>query len=598
MKKALLLAAVLLFPISLHAQYWADYVLEKGFNPRDYFLRSHRVLSLNLKNQDSGLLGILPDPLSEMSFQPAALSSITGTRLYIDLKGSSSKEAEFKNRVYPTYFYDNARFAPSYWAQPVERKLEPLVSAIYIGDLAAKYLPGWKFAISYELIHHEGTFYEYVPYWYWGGYDAFGARAEDSNRFPEIDPAIKQDGLDQKSETAHMVDGHLSMRLASFLSVGAKVSRVQTDMDGDYLRLNNYDYQGDYNYRSRYLNLKNSGASLRQNEASAGALFTLGETRHIGFFAGVIDGDHRQSAVDADSSFYSYGENPQAEYYSRSRYSHLSDSYWRHEGTTRYAGVHGQLPMQNNIAFRFRFEYQKSSIDLSNGSTVSDTSFYFYRFRYYDDNVIYNSIGSSRFTEQRVGNGDENRTVKTAAAGLVVPMYRQSQITVGVFAETMKSDAIIYEDAQVYRSSNQESPTPWRPVERMVGIEDKTLRLDQHQKLTRLALPIAMNFYVGRGWTLNLAAVKSYQKIESDEIIDIWYRTDSTVVITPDSVTPQNPPQRIDRYISVPVRNGESTTDFRFGVTFEPSRRVRFDVGMGTSPTELEDWQFAVALSL
>ncbi|MCI0553748.1 MAG: hypothetical protein L0287_22600, partial [Anaerolineae bacterium] len=72
MKKALLVAAVSLFPISLHAQYWADYVLEKGFNPRDYFLRSHRVLSLNLKNQDAGLLGILPDPLSEMSFQPAA----------------------------------------------------------------------------------------------------------------------------------------------------------------------------------------------------------------------------------------------------------------------------------------------------------------------------------------------------------------------------------------------------------------------------------------------------------------------------------------------------------------------------------------------
>ncbi len=132
----------------------------------------------------------------------------------------------------------------------------------------------------------------------------------------------------------------------------------------------------------------------------------------------------------------------------------------------------------------------------------------------------------------------------------------------------------------------------------MVGVEDKTLRLDQDQKLTRLALPIAMNFYVGRGWTLNLAAVKSYQKIESDEIVDIWYRTDSTVVIRPDGVTPQNPPERIDRYISVPVRNSESTTDFRFGVTFEPSRRVRFDVGMGTSPTELEEWQFAVALNL
>jgi hypothetical protein len=254
--------------------------------------------------------------------------------------------------------------------------------------------------------------------------------------------------------------------------------------------------------------------------------------------------------------------------------------------------------MQNDIAFRFRYEYQESDIDLSNSSAVADTNYSFYRFRYYDNNQIYNSIWSSRFVEHRAGIGQEKREVRSAAAGLVVPMYRQSQIVVGVFAETVKSDALIYEDAQVYRSSNQEEPTPWSPEERRVGIEDKTLRLDQDQKLTRMSLPIAMSFYAGRGWTLNLAVVKSYQKIETDEIIDIWYRTDSTVVITPNGITPLNPPQRIDRYISVPVRRSESTTDFRFGVTFEPSRRVRFEVGMGTKPTELEDWQFAVALSL
>ena len=67
MKRLIFLAVFVLSPLALHAQYWSDYLLEKGFDSRDYFLRPHRIISVNLKNIDEGLLGILPDPLSELS---------------------------------------------------------------------------------------------------------------------------------------------------------------------------------------------------------------------------------------------------------------------------------------------------------------------------------------------------------------------------------------------------------------------------------------------------------------------------------------------------------------------------------------------------
>jgi hypothetical protein len=598
MKRLLFLAALALSPFSLHAQYWSDYLLEKGFDSRDYFLRPHRIVSVNLKNLDAGLLGVLPDPLSEISFQPAMLSSISGTRLYTDLKGSAEKPKAFKYRVYPIYFYENALFAPPYWGRPAERKLEPLVSAIYLGDVAAKYLPGFKYAVSYELIHHQGTFYEYVPFLYFGGYDAFGNRTAESKDFPELEPNIKRDGLDEKTETAHLLDGYLSLKLANFLAVGAKVSRVQTDVSGDYVRLNNYDEQFSYNYRSSYLNAKNTSASLRQNDLSGGVLLKISDTRQIGFFAGRIEGSHEQSAMDQDSSFYSWGTESSAEYFSRSRYSHQSESHWLHDGTTEYAGVHGELPMQNDIAFRFHAEYQESKIDLSNGGAVIDTSYNRYRFRYYEDNKIYDAIYSSRFTDNRSGDGDENVTRKSAAAGIIVPMYKNSQITVGVFAEKAESEVLMYEDARVRRASHQETATPWNPVQSIIGIEDKTLRLTKTNTTTRLALPIAMTFYLGHGWTAHFGAIKQFAKIESDEVIDIWYRVDSTVVVRPEGITATNPPQRIDRYYAIPVRRSESTTDFRFGISFEPVQRVRIDVGMGATPTELDTWQFAVLLNL
>jgi hypothetical protein len=572
--------------------------LEKGFDSRDYFLQPHRILSVNLKNIDEGLLGILPDPLSELSFQPAGLSSISGTRLYIDLKGSSEDPKTFKYRVYPTYLYDNALFAPPYWGQPAERKLEPLISAIYIGDIATKYLPGFKFAVSYELIHHQGTFYEYVPFWYYGGYDAFGVRAEASRDFPELPPNVKQDGLDEKTETAHLFDAYVALPLAKFLAVGGKFSRVQTDVSGDYVRLNNYNDQYNNSYRSSYLNAKNKEAAIRQTEFSGGVLATLSSTRQIGVFAGRIEGDHQQSAFDQDSSFYQYDSGTPNDYFGLWRYSHSSQSQWRHDGATKYAGAHGELPMHNDVAFRFRFEYQKSSVDLTNGDAVADTSYSHYRFRYYQDSTVYNSISSSRFTDDRIGEGDENVTRKSGAIGIVVPMYAKSECTIGVFVESEESQVLMYEDAQVRRASHQHTPAPWNPVESRIGIEDKTLRLDKRTTIQRLSLPIAMDFYLGRGFTAHVGAIKKFVKVESEEVIDIWYRTDSTAVIRPDGVTSKNPPQRIDRYIAVPGRRSESAMNFRAGLSFEPVQRVRIDVGMGATPTELETWQFAVLLSL
>jgi hypothetical protein len=254
--------------------------------------------------------------------------------------------------------------------------------------------------------------------------------------------------------------------------------------------------------------------------------------------------------------------------------------------------------MQNDIAFRFRFEYQKSTVDLANGDAVLDTSYSHYRFRNYPDNVLYNYISSSRFTDGRIGEGDENITRRSGAIGLVVPMYKNSECTIGIFAESEESKTLMYEDAQVRRASHQHTETPWNPIGSQIGIEDKTLRLDKRSTTQRLALPIAMSFYLGRGFTAHVGAIKKYVKVESDEVIDIWYRTDSTVVIQPGGVTAKNPPQRIDRYISVPARRSESATNFRAGLTFQPVWRVRVDVGMGAAPAELETWQFAVLLSL
>ncbi|MDZ7268920.1 MAG: hypothetical protein ONB48_14395 [candidate division KSB1 bacterium] len=596
MKRLLLLAAALLSPLAAPAQYWNDYLLEKGFDERGYFLRPHRLLSLNLKNLDSGLLGVLPDYLGEISFQPARLSSRKGSQLYLDLKGSAEKPKAPKDHIYPLYNHVNSYFLPPFYARPAQRQLEPLLSAIYLGKVAAKYLPELKYALSYELIHHSGTFYEYVPYWYSGAYDAFGMRTEESSRFPEIEPNLKQDGLDEKTETAHMMTVHLSVKPAEFFSAGAKLSRTVMDITGDYVRFNDYSQNFTHAYQARYRNEKNAGAALRQNEVSAGMLFTLPGARQIGFFGGGVTGHHNQTGGDRDSSFYSYGAETDPEYFSRSYYSHRSNSRWRHAGTTHFAGVHGEWPLPNHIVFRFRLEYHEADLDLANSGAMRDTSYH--RYRYYPGNVLYESIYNSKFTDDRLGTGTETRRRKSSSAGLVIPMYKNSEATVAVHFEQDDSRTLMYEDAQVYRASRQLVPAPWSPAQTTIGIEDKTLHLDKHGTTTRVTLPVAMTFGLGSRWSLHLAAIKQYLRVAVDEVVDIWYRTDSLIVIGPEDDTRQNSPERGDRYRAVPVRRSETSLHFRAGVSFQPAGPVRIDVGLGASPADLETWQFAVLFNL
>lgn len=77
-----------------------------------FFLRPHRMLSLRLRNLDAGAWGLLPDLLSEFTFQPALLSTFAGNTFYVDLKGSSNRQMPFKFRVYTLYDSVNSYFIP------------------------------------------------------------------------------------------------------------------------------------------------------------------------------------------------------------------------------------------------------------------------------------------------------------------------------------------------------------------------------------------------------------------------------------------------------------------------------------------------------
>ena len=581
------------------AQYWSDYVLEKGFNSRDYFLMPHRIVSIQIKSIDVGLLGIRPDTLSEIGYQPAMLAAIPGTKLYVDLKGSEEEIILKSSFIYPVYSYDNAYFLPPYMPRFAERKLQPMLSVIYASDVSTSLLPGVKYGLSYELIHHRGTYYEYVPNWYYGAYDAFGAEMAASRDFPELPVEVKKDGSDEKRETSHFFDFFTAVQLTKFMSLGVKVGRTQTDISGEYARFNKYD-ENDYQYRyqSHYLTSKNNSATLKQTEISGGVIVHPSEQRTFGLFGGNITGSHEQNLSEADTSFYSWGQENPDDYYSSSRYSHFNEGHWLHDGETNFLGLHGKLPMQKGVSLKFRLEYVNSQRDLENGDAAADSSYNQYHFQDYETKNWYESIFHSRLVDRRIGDGDEKTVQKSGAFGFVVPVRAKSNLTVGVHYQNMREELLVYEDVQVERLRDQETETPWEKIEKVEKAEDKTLKMDKTTNYTRIALPVAMDLFVGKGLTLRLGAVKQFTDYTSSEVIDIWYREEKTIITTPGGIASEQKPQHIDRYRATPVMMSDSSTDFRLGASYQPSSIVRFDLMTGTDWTDLKYWQFGFVLNL
>jgi hypothetical protein len=181
---------------------------------------------------------------------------------------------------------------------------------------------------------------------------------------------------------------------------------------------------------------------------------------------------------------------------------------------------------------------------------------------------------------------------------LVIPIYKRSELSVALFGEKIEETLLMYENTEVVRFRNQETETPYQTPELVTRVEDKTLKFEKSSKITKIALPVAMDFYLGWGFTARVGAVKQIYEYKTDEVIDIWYRTDSTFTVNPNGTLIEAKPERIDRYRATPAKRSETSTDFNLGLSFQPSRLVRFDVAMGSDWSDLKYWQFAILLHL
>lgn len=69
-------------------------------------------------------------------------------------------------------------------------------------------------------------------------------------------------------------------------------------------------------------------------------------------------------------------------------------------------------------------------------------------------------------------------------------------------------------------------------------------------------------------------------------------------MVWPNGAIAENPHERIDRSMRLPVKRSDTGREFRLEPGYEPISLLRFDMGLGAKPGSPKNWQFAFALKL
>ena len=98
-----LMILIFISPLSLHAQYWGERAMEKGFEQTDFLFVPSTLNPYGLGSFKSTTPGLVNDPLVNLTINPALLhtDSTRNGYLYIDFRNAKTIPEESPNYIMP-----------------------------------------------------------------------------------------------------------------------------------------------------------------------------------------------------------------------------------------------------------------------------------------------------------------------------------------------------------------------------------------------------------------------------------------------------------------------------------------------------------------
>ncbi len=570
--KSLILAAAILLPAGLTAQYNSDRPLEMTFEQSDFFFSPSFLNPLGSENFKSASVLTSEQPLISLQRNPANLSrfdrdTLTSNYFYLDFRNN----LDIVNQSYG--FYPGYRlYSPGYrypgWGYyhtSARAELTPLVSAAWLTRLPVLN-NSITLGATYQLITQAGGYYA-IPH---DIYRNQAGRSLDGMAYAGTEGYEITDrfsGSDDMYHEGHAMNLFLAWEINEALEMGFKIGGFLFDRDGSLGSDNLWNQQA--GYTSYWKTHEQRDQEYGHMDYSLGVNYTTGNNK-FGLFGGLVQGEVIQNMVRDDESMSRYGIRDGTNWSNYNNW-HQSDQNWDHTGNTFYSGFQWERQMREDLSFRLMYNYSLARQDLGLASDIeseSDNEYYYH----YNNGQFSESEGFSIMHDFRTGSGDRDIKSSTLKSAMNWDVDEKQNLSVGaIFGVRRQSTNTIEKvDAfsesfyhQVYFYGND--TTTWTQYNKTV--EDKTINWEFASRLRSIQIPVIYEYDLNERWDflIGLNRVMNFWKIENKTLVLYDYRE-----------RVQNEEVKIEEMtgerITMPrERLSIITTSFLGGVTFSPS---------------------------
>ena len=564
---------LILVPNILFAQYYGERTTEQSFEESQIYFNSNFLNPFGIYNFKDVAAGLIDDYFLNLRVNPANLPVIGNDKdiyLYMDFRGDRTEAPIVKTYIMPDYYYGspvynpyvNPRFLADARTEP-----EPIVSFGVITYPLTGITRDFFIGGTYQLIYKEEKFYT-PPYWIYNPlyyYDALGNRAEGLSSVPVED---RYSGKDEMVTKAHLFSMFTGYKFTDKLSVGLNISGVTHSREGGYM--NNYNDEYSSTNNSEWQN--NQSRDRVQNydhfDFTGGIKYDFTPGFSIGLKAGILDGNADQSYNSGDSYFYKYNTPEVSTEWSYSISNSSTDQNWRQDGTTKYIGFNFLKTTKDNVELRGYYNYTKTNIDVSNSTTILDTSYYTSRWTYNTSWGRY--LGTSSAHDIRSGSGTREKSGHEAMFNLRWSATENSSVIIGLYVNSRNTTIHTSEPVNALRISDYHytNSDPQYNYDYYYSLyEKKTLVWDYKSSELTVQIPVILQFRFGEvwGWMIGVNRILNSWEI-TDQTTAYFERRDKNENGTIETETNFG-----ERYTQPPERITENFTKFFTSIDFKLS---------------------------
>lgn len=577
MKKFITL--ILLFSSLSLAQYNNERSTEQSFENSNMFFNSTFVNTFGINSFKDVFPGLLKDPFMDAFLNPANIPDLgdNDMMVYLDFTGDREEANIINNYPYPHYYLSDMSYAPTLdprWLNSSRNEPSPLATLGLITYPLGKEYKNLVVGATYQLIYKEDRFYS-VPYWiynYSPYYDSFSntrVGGAESSSMPVID---RYSGEDHMTTDGHLLTTFASYAATENLSFGFGFSGVWHSRNGSYLDQSQDEY-GEFN-RSEWANMQAQERDQKYShiDLSLGAKYVLTPSANVGLKIGILSGTADQSY--SSESAYNYNDDYEREL--GNWYENMSEAEttqnWKRDGNTKYFGLYFDRKFSQETAMRLYYRFANTSLDITNSSSITDTSYYESNWYYDYDNSQHHYLSNSSTFDQRSGNGEKNTDKHEVGLNLNWILQDGIQLAAGVYYKRETTDLVTSEPVITKRYNYYDNSYTGGSYNSNYRLnEDKRLEWNLNSKYWTVQIPFVLNIEASE----NLGFMVGLNKK-----LETWWIKDETVAYfnyreENDNGVYTREENFGERYRQPQSHISETTTDFFAGINVTISDKLK-----------------------